>query len=480
MEKLFFRDDYYLSSLDVSTFKTSKMKSMKSMFDSCNSLKVLDVSHFDTSNVTVMDSLFRNCVQAKIINISGWNTSKTYKMENMFAGCKSVRELNLSSFDTSRVYSLYNMFDACESLTILDLSNFDTSNVRDIRWMFAYTNLNEIKGLESWNIPKVINLSYTFYKSTIPEIHLPRIQNIYDMNNAFSHNPNLKTIDLSNLTFDSGVDWVDSFRNCSKLESIFVSKDFRNVATIRYNTFLGCNLLVGGSGTKYDPTFIDSTGARIDGGVSNPGYFTAISHKIVKSGSMVNIEGSDYIVLDKKNTDKYLVISKEAVGDPIYFQTSERTDGQNMSTYEHSDVDNYLESTWYPSLSTNMKNAIQSTKIKQCSYSGYNSPETKEDQGYNGQSYNEISRHVFLPGVDDLSTLVNLKDNNSIITFLGGKDIWLRDSHRSNPLYVVELYYYEGLLGYAGANHVTNWIRPTFVIDLSKVNYTVTGSVNYK
>lgn len=476
----FFRDDYYLSSLDVSTFKTSKMKSMKSMFDSCNSLKVLDVSHFDTSNVTVMDSLFRNCVQAKIINISGWNTSKTYKMENMFAGCKSVRELNLSSFDTSRVYSLYNMFGACESLTILDLSNFDTSNVRDIRWMFAYTNLNEIKGLESWNIPKVINLSYTFYKSTIPEIHLPRIQNIYDMNNAFSHNPNLKTIDLSNLTFDSGVDWVDSFRNCSKLESIFVSKDFRNVATIRYNTFLGCNLLVGGSGTKYDPTFIDSTGARIDGGVSNPGYFTAISHKIVKSGSMVNIEGSDYIVLDKKNTDKYLVISKEAVGDPIYFQTSERTDGQNMSTYEHSDVDNYLESTWYPSLSTNMKNAIQSTKIKQCSYSGYNSPETKEDQGYNGQSYNEISRHVFLPGVDDLSTLVNLKDNNSIITFLGGKDIWLRDSHRSNPLYVVELYYYEGLLGYAGANHVTNWIRPTFVIDLSKVNYTVTGSVNYK
>lgn len=476
----FFRDDYYLTSLDVSTFNTSKMKSMKSMFDSCNSLKTLDVSHFDTSNVTVMDGLFRNCFQARVINVSGWNTSKTIKMESMFAGCKSVQELNLSSFDTSKVYSLYNMFDSCEVLETLDLSNFNTSNVLDIRWMFAYTSLKEIKGFENLNLSKVTNLNCTFYRSSIPEIHLPKLQNIDDMNNAFSYNPNLKIIDLSGLSFASVVDWTDTFRNCSKLETIYTSNDFTNTATAHRNTFLNCYLLIGGAGTKYDPTFIDSTGARIDGGPSNPGYFTAISQKPIETGSVLNIEGSDYIVLDKKDTNKYLVTSKDAIGDPINFQSTERTDGQNISTYEDSDVDKYLESTWYPSLSTNMKNAIQLTRIKQYSYSGYNSPETKEDVGYNGQSYNEISRHVFLPGVDDLSTLVNLKDNNSIITFLGGKDIWLRDSHRSNSSYVVELYYYKGLLGYAGANHVTNWIRPTFVIDLSKVDYTVTGTVNYK
>ena len=37
--------------------------------------------------------------------------------------------------------------------------------------------------------------------------------------------------------------------------------------------------LVGGAGTKYDPAFIDSTAARIDGGINSPGYFTSISDK---------------------------------------------------------------------------------------------------------------------------------------------------------------------------------------------------------
>lgn len=43
--------------------------------------------------------------------------------------------------------------------------------------------------------------------------------------------------------------------------------------------FINCTSLVGGAGTKYDPTFIDSTAARIDGGINSPGYFTSISDK---------------------------------------------------------------------------------------------------------------------------------------------------------------------------------------------------------
>ena len=43
--------------------------------------------------------------------------------------------------------------------------------------------------------------------------------------------------------------------------------------------FYGCVSLIGGAGTTYDPTFIDSTAARIDGGINSPGYFTAISDK---------------------------------------------------------------------------------------------------------------------------------------------------------------------------------------------------------
>lgn len=544
----FFRDDYYLKSLDISTFNTSKMKSMKSMFDSCNSLKTLDVSHFDTSNVTIMDNLFRNCFQATSINVSGWNTSKTTKMEAMFAGCKSVCDLNLSSFDTSRVYSLYNMFDACESLTILDLSNFDTSNVRDIRWMFAYTNLKEIKGLENWNIPKVINLSCTFYRSTIPEIHLPRIQNIYDMDNAFSHNPNLKTIDLSNLTFDSGVDWVDSFRNCSNLESIFVSNDFRNEATVRSNTFLGCNLLVGGSGTKYDPTFIDSTGARIDGGPNNPGYFTAISQKPIETGSVLNIEGSDYIVMGQTEDGNYRLISGTSIGN-IQYQPNQdssgnyklnvsdepdkkRYDGHNSNTYENSYIDRYLENTWYKNLPASMQKAIQETKIKQVSYTDsttnpkwkffdpeggtnkywyynegneiepnwviYNKAKIPDNESgtypyrywsqkdaFDNEIYNSISRHVFLPCVEDIYNIVDLNNANKIRDFLNSTDnhlnyIWLRDAYSNSSQTALYLDYNTRSMDNYYVTSKAMGIRPAFVIDLSKIDYTVTGTVNYK
>lgn len=45
----------------------------------------------------------------------------------------------------------------------------------------------------------------------------------------------------------------------------------------------GCVSLIGGAGTTYDPTFIDATAARIDGGSENPGYFTDIKDKAAES-----------------------------------------------------------------------------------------------------------------------------------------------------------------------------------------------------
>ena len=38
--------------------------------------------------------------------------------------------------------------------------------------------------------------------------------------------------------------------------------------------FTGCSALVGGSGTTYNSSYVDKTYAHIDGGQSNPGYFT--------------------------------------------------------------------------------------------------------------------------------------------------------------------------------------------------------------
>lgn len=150
------------------------------------------------------------------------------------------------------------------------------------------------------------------------------------------------------------------------------------------------------------------------------------------------------------------------------FQSTARKDGQNENTYEGSKIDNYLENEWYNSLSSTMKTAIQATNIKQASY--YNGAE--QETGYNGQVYNTISRHAFLPSVSEIGKVVDLKNSDKVKTFLNGTSIWTRTSYQGNANYAEFL----------GANHGslynddvddTNGVRPAFVVDLSDVNHSV-------
>ena len=76
---------------------------------------------------------------------------------------------------------------------------------------------------------------------------------------------------------------TEAFKNNTNLKTIYVQEDYKYKSANYSNTFFDCPSLVGGAGTKYDPTFIDSTAARIDGGPSNPGYFTAISQKPIET-----------------------------------------------------------------------------------------------------------------------------------------------------------------------------------------------------
>lgn len=89
----------------------------------------------------------------------------------------------------------------------------------------------------------------------------------------------VQTIDLTRIQLNNVQDLDNTFCRCPKLKTIYVQDDYIPKSVIAQGTFDGCTSLVGGAGTKYDPTFIDSTAARIDGGINSPGYFTAISDK---------------------------------------------------------------------------------------------------------------------------------------------------------------------------------------------------------
>lgn len=205
---------------------------------------------------------------------------------------------------------------------------------------------------------------------------------------------------------------------------------------------------------------------------------TAQWKEVYSAGTNLNIEGSQYIVIEQKDNDKYLVIRKESIGHKK-FQSTARADGQNQNTYEGSKIDNCLENDWYNSLSSTMKAAIQTTSIKQASYATSNDPDSKQETGYNGQVYNTIDRHAFLPSVSEIGKAVDLKDPDKVKAFLNGDYLWTRDSYQGSAYSAECLSSRNGSLFYNGVSRAPS-VRLAFVIDLSKVNYTVTGTVNYK
>ena len=215
------------------------------------------------------------------------------------------------------------------------------------------------------------------------------------------------------------------------------------------------------------------------------GNFTLTAQwlKIYPTGTVLNIDGIEYMTVERKESGKYLVIATQDV-ERRFFQASSRENSVNQNTYEGSEIDKYLENEWYSNLSLAMKAAINSNNIKQVSYIKTNDSDIKDETGYGGEIYNTISRHVFLPSVEEIGKVVDLKNSEKLKKFLNGSDIWTRDSSKG---YQYGHFYsnYGSMLfssGYLSYNYVYEkaGIRPAFVIDLSKVDYTITGKVTYK
>ena len=65
------------------------------------------------------------------------------------------------------------------------------------------------------------------------------------------------------------------FNRCNNLRTVYVGNGWSTAAvTNSTSMFYGCTSLVGGQGTTYNSNHVNKTYAHIDGGPSNPGYFT--------------------------------------------------------------------------------------------------------------------------------------------------------------------------------------------------------------
>ena len=273
-----FLDCYNLANLNVAEFDTQNVNSMSGMFSNCNNLTTIDVSKFKTENVKGMDSMFANCYKLTRLDLSNFNTSNVENMNSMFSSCKAFTELDISGFNTSKVTNMSHMFYNCKELSSLELDNFDTSNVEDMSGMFR--DLKKITSLDlsGFNTEKVKNMESMFRGTDkITDIDLSgfNTQKVENMNSVFYECSALTTIDISGFNTSKVTNMSNMFVRCSELTKIYGGNWDTTLVTDSDNMFSACTKLVGQSGTRYNYSYIDKTYAHIDGGTSNPGYFTA-------------------------------------------------------------------------------------------------------------------------------------------------------------------------------------------------------------
>ena len=262
-------------TIDTSSFDTSNVTDMSEMFFLADA-KELDLSNFGTSNVTNMNAMFAYSKATTINGLNKFNTNKVTNMGYMFSW-SSVNTIDLSSFNTSNVTTMQNMFETSNATTIIGLNKLNTSKVVNMYGMFWNTKVTTLD-LSSFNTSNVTDMSFMFNGSeaaTIKGLKKFNTSKVTNMNGMFSATQ-LSTLDLSNFNTSNVTDMSKMFYNNKKLTTIYVSNNFvTGKVTSSTNMFKDSTKLVGGFGTIYSSSKIDKTYARIDGGTSNPGYFTS-------------------------------------------------------------------------------------------------------------------------------------------------------------------------------------------------------------
>lgn len=145
-------------------------------------------------------------------------------------------------------------------------------------WFYGCSNLAAVEGLDKLDLSQVTDMSQMFTGCTgLTELNLSGLDTgkVEDMGMLFYSCGNLRTLDLRGWNTGSAASMEDMFRNCEKLERVYASDSFTVSRVTGGDTmFENCKMLRGGKGTAFNSQHTDKSYARIDGGASNPGYFT--------------------------------------------------------------------------------------------------------------------------------------------------------------------------------------------------------------
>lgn len=219
----------------------------------------------------------------------------------------------------------------------------------------------------------------------------------------------------------------------------------------------------------------------------------------------VNIpQKSDLINIDMTGSgtaQTYRIIKK--ISDDVVevmavdFSTTREFDVQGKNIYEDKRADNYLNTTWYNTLSTTAKEAIIDKTFRQDSWylgSGGNpsyacNMSGLQNVGFGSSSYgNEITRHIYILGMQDiidyLEVTPEMTRENTTFTADNLMNMYYEGATSHDFVWVmsavagttdkVPLITFTTRNITASSTYAARRMLPAFQIDLSKIDYTFT------
>jgi len=299
----------------MSYLNTSEVTNMSYMFLNCIKLTSLDLNSFNTSKLIYMSYMFFGCTNLRTIYVgNGWSTAAvtpSFSSFKMFKDCTSLVGGQGTTYDANHTDKTYAHIDggpsnpgyftewkeayACYTPSNTTLT-FYYDNQRSSRTGTTY-DLNTGGNDTGWDtdgtkshVTKVVfdpsfagarpttTSDWFYYMHNLESITGMSYLNTSEVTNMafmFGSCTKLTSLDLSSFNTSKVIYMSYMFNGCTNLRTIYVGNGWSTAAvTNSTNMFNYCTSLVGGQGTTYDVNYIDKAYAHIDGGTSNPGYFT--------------------------------------------------------------------------------------------------------------------------------------------------------------------------------------------------------------
>lgn len=126
-----------ISATDAPNLTLGVVKSIAFMFGSCSKLTSIDVSSWDTSLITLMNSVFTGVPLLETLDVSNWDISNVVDINTMFGS--SILNPDVTNWDTSSLLDANRAFINCTNFD-RDLSGWDIDQVTDFDFFMIGAN----------------------------------------------------------------------------------------------------------------------------------------------------------------------------------------------------------------------------------------------------------------------------------------------------------------------------------------------------